>query len=313
MVGAPTQLAFGDRKFYAKGLFGILHSPLLTMEQEFSRAYSWTDWTGKTYTLQEEWAYVNGRARAQKVGKEWRDLKNGGKEPEAFRDEVNEMIRRRRAEGGCVMLPHWRLTLQEVLSIRLYTGPAYEPLNNFVRSIRTLASELRELMLASPLTFAQTVYHIESGVRTLSAVAETRGGMTLFRGLAGKLPDGFFDPDQMGIICLTEPAMLSTSTKEDEAIQYCLDKPIGPYWLMKILPGQEDDTGFHNGADVAALSQYAKEAEVLFPPLTFLVVQTDAAGSAMKETRKGRASTSEDGALGEEKNYTVIEMKPTFI
>ena len=41
--------------------------------------------------------------------------------------------------------------------------------------------------------------------------------------------------------------------------------------LWKIQPSTERDDGYHYGADIAILSQFAAEDEVLFPPCTMLI------------------------------------------
>ena len=42
--------------------------------------------------------------------------------------------------------------------------------------------------------------------------------------------------------------------------------------LWQLLTGREDERGFHSGANVSMLSQFAAEEEELFPPLTMLRV-----------------------------------------
>ena len=42
--------------------------------------------------------------------------------------------------------------------------------------------------------------------------------------------------------------------------------------LWEVQPSPESDAAFHYGADISLLSQFAEEAEVLFPPCTYCVV-----------------------------------------
>ena len=42
--------------------------------------------------------------------------------------------------------------------------------------------------------------------------------------------------------------------------------------LWELKPQPQSDVAFHRGADIAMLSQFAAEEEVLFPPCTMLVV-----------------------------------------
>ena len=76
----------------------ILSAPVMSMAAEFARQMVWTDWRGATYSLAEEWEYVNGPA-ARRVGGApaahasahtgVRDENNGGKLPSDFAAEVN--------------------------------------------------------------------------------------------------------------------------------------------------------------------------------------------------------------------------------
>ena len=103
---------------------------MAVLEQEFSRDYRWKDWKGVSYRLVDEYAYVCGPA-AKKEGctPGTRDANNDGTTLDEFVAEVNEKIRARRALGHGAMLPeaHAFLTREEVIGIRLYSGPAYQP------------------------------------------------------------------------------------------------------------------------------------------------------------------------------------------
>ena len=111
--------------------------------QEFSRDTMWTNWKGKSYTLRGEWAYVTGTARSKEgCTPRTRDANNVGKTPEDFLALGNKWIRARRAEGVGVLMPesHALLTLDEVLAVRLYSGPCYQPLNAFLRQVVATSS-----------------------------------------------------------------------------------------------------------------------------------------------------------------------------
>ena len=74
--------------------------------------------------------------------------------------------------------------------IRLYSGPAYQPINEFLRTIGKLSGLHREAYAQHPsLTFAATVGHICRAIRKLAAVArpDEMGG-ALYRGVRGELP-----------------------------------------------------------------------------------------------------------------------------
>ena len=68
-----------------------------------------------------------------------------GKGPQQFQQEANDRIQQRRAEGHGVALGERDalLALDEVLAVRLYSGPSYQPINAFLRAIATLQGDFR--------------------------------------------------------------------------------------------------------------------------------------------------------------------------
>ena len=106
---------------------------------------------------------------------------------------------------------HALLTLDEVLAVRLYSGPAFQPLNSFLRQIATLHGATRtELARHSALTFAATVGHVCSAIRKLAAVATaSEARAPVFRGVRGALPKGFFEPDAHGAVGSTGPRTMA--------------------------------------------------------------------------------------------------------
>jgi hypothetical protein len=140
--------------------------------QEFGRDIEWTDWADKTYSLRSEWSYVNGPAirRTGCTPGVRDDLNEGmlpgliqcmqhslciryslladgactvcdtGMLPSDFVRVANEAIIAGRAAGrGVTVLEdedeerRALLTLDEVLALRLYSGPAFQPINEFLR------------------------------------------------------------------------------------------------------------------------------------------------------------------------------------
>ena len=97
------------------------------------------------------WEYVLGKAFVITSASGTRDAGNEGKTVEDFLSEMNEHIRSRRlrieserlssggttSEAGMMLLPeeHAYLTREEIIALRLYTGPAYQPINAFFRRI----------------------------------------------------------------------------------------------------------------------------------------------------------------------------------
>ena len=103
------------------------------------------------------------------------------------------------------------------------------------------------------------------------------------------------------MVCATELALLSTSEAIDTPLAYL---GLGRNVMWRLLGSAEDDAGYHMGADVAMLSQFDSEKEVLFPPLTMLSVLPSAAddGSFQVEEKT-------DG----EKTYQCITCRATFV
>ena len=99
LCGSVTTLQYANRIAYVDGLDDILAKPVLTMELEFDRDFTWIDWKGVHYELRKEWAYVCGPADPKKgCTPGTRDEGNRGRTPEDFLEIVNKFIQDRRAE-----------------------------------------------------------------------------------------------------------------------------------------------------------------------------------------------------------------------
>ena len=117
---------------------------------------------------------------------------------------------------GIVLLPR-PLTTEEVISVRLYTGPAYQPINGFLRQIANLSGEHRTRLARDVrLTYACTVRHVCDGIRKLAAVATAEElAAPLYRGVRGELPNAFWFPDEQGMVIATDAAFMSTSVARE--------------------------------------------------------------------------------------------------
>ena len=82
----------------------------------------------------------------------------------------------------------------------------------------------------------------------------------------------------------------------------------------------EDGGGYHAGADVSMLSQFPEEKEILFPPLTMLMVHmrsvatggttsSTAGGSSEERAVRDRVKLQTDKGM---RRYTKIIVTPTF-
>ena len=80
------------------------------------------------------------------------------------------------------------LSRDEVLAVRLYSGPAYQPINSYLRQVAALQGRHRAALASDPaLTFAQTCRHLAAAVRKLAAVATAEElAAPLWRGVRGE-------------------------------------------------------------------------------------------------------------------------------
>lgn len=307
-------LQYGSRDQFVRGLDDILARPSLSMAQEFARDHSWLDWRGAAYSLRGEWAYVNGPAACTPgCTPGTRDANNDGKMPRQFQDEANALIRSRRAEGCGVAMGERDafLTLDEVLAVRLYSGPSYQPINAFLRAVATLRGDFRTgLAEHAGLTFAATVRCIIQAIRKLSAITTPAEACEpLWRGVRGELPPSFWLPDKAGMVAAVDMAFMSTSRNRQTPIDYMGE---GDNVLWALQAQAESDAGYHRGADIGLLSQFAAEAEVLFPPCTMLTVQSSSkreSVSAPDGAPRGGAPMLQEG----DRRFLSIEVLPTFV
>jgi hypothetical protein len=203
--------------------------------------------------------------------------------------------------------------------VRLYSGPAYQPINNYLRQLANLTGEYRKRVAQhAALSFSATVGHLYSAIRKLAAVASAEElAAPLYRGVRGELPRRFWVADLQGLVCATDTAFMSTSRNYHTPVDYMASSGTNVLWVLQ--PQPETDTAFHRGADIGMLSQFAAEQEVLFPPCTLMVVQP----SSLPQKGRPRAGAQGDGVdelptggtWVEErgKRYLRIEVLPSFV
>jgi hypothetical protein len=144
-----------------------------------------------------------------------------------------------------------RLSEAEVVAIRLYTTLAYSFLNDPLRDDDRYNQ-------SRPCPLPVTTYFATSGIRKLRALQVDSGEIVLWRGMRNlEVADGFMEKGG------TELAFMSTTRDLAVAVRYCLSPKS---LLFKLIVPSFMTTG----ADVQWLSAYPDEAEILFPPLTFL-------------------------------------------
>lgn len=304
LCSAATALSYGDRRVFVEGFDALVPSkPPLAMEMEYDRDMSWVDWCGVQYYLRTEWSYVNGPAETKEdCTPGIRDNGNDGLTVEDFCAIVREHISGRRADGCGLAMPEAAayLTREEVLAVRLYSGPAYLPINNYLRQIAACTGSHRQALASHPLhTFAATCQHLSSAVRKLSAVATADElSAPLYRGVRGELKRSFWLPDEQGVVCAVDTAFMSCSRARNTPIGYMAE--VGPNVLWELQPAPESDAAFHCGADIGLLSQFSSEQEVLFPPCTMLTVRGAAGSGGVETVEMGRS-------------FIVVTVQPAFV
>mmetsp|Transcript_28961 Transcript_28961/g.69542 ORF Transcript_28961/g.69542 Transcript_28961/m.69542 type:complete len:1427 (-) Transcript_28961:999-5279(-) len=156
------------------------------------------------------------------------------------------------------------LCREEIVALRLYTGPMYMKYNTVLRGFPKQA--IRAL---KGNRYTTTIHAVVSGLLKLQAVTVVPSGHKVYRGMSGmRLPDQFWNKDEFGCRGGVEFGLLSTTTKREVAMQYAGDgaQPM----IFEISVGQVD-----RGASLSWISQYADEEEILFPPLSNLEVTGD--------------------------------------
>jgi len=141
---------------------------------------------------------------------------------------------------------------EEIIGLRLYTGPSFMYINGSLRQVRPNSA------------CSNVIYAICSGLTKLSTVASTPDGRNLYRGLGGmRLPPEFWPEDGAKGGC--ERAFLSTTTDMEVAIFYLGGKVLPTIFLIEC-------RAVDKGACIFWLLQFPEEDEVLMPPRSFLEV-----------------------------------------
>ena len=152
------------------------------------------------------------------------------------------------------------LSEAELVAMRLYTTSAFQFMNGPLRDDERYGRD-------EPCPLPVTTYFAQSGIRKLRALhvptgpgglSAEAGEVTLWRGMRNlEVADEFMKHGG------TELAFMSTTKELGVAVRYCLSKQS---LLFKIV----SDGFMTMGADVQWLSVFPDEAEILYPPLTYL-------------------------------------------
>ena len=155
---------------------------------------------------------------------------------------------------------------EEVISLRLYTGPMYTKYNLVLRAAGDWAPDSIKkdyAALCKRNKYTTTLHVINSAVVKMGKL--TQAG-TVYRGISGGvLPDEFWESNEFGVCGGIEYAFMSTTQDREVAFAYAKGNRLAT--ILEIRMGMVD-----RGASVEWLSQYPSEREILFAPLTGLEV-----------------------------------------
>jgi len=161
------------------------------------------------------------------------------------------------------------LMWEEILALRLYSGPMYMKYNSLLRG---LPHDMLQKLKGNKYT--TTIHLILSGILKLSKVQRIPQDRLVYRGLGGrKLPKMFYMRDESGCRGGVEAGFMSTTTSKQVALKYS-----GVGQLPENLQTRnniifEIELGkMSMGADIKEVSQYPGESEILFTPLTHLEI-----------------------------------------
>jgi len=204
------------------------------------------------------------------------------------------MLLRRMAQQNRKLEAGGNATLNdfEVVGGRLYTGPLFVKYNGVLRGLDSPVSYLKNDMVSLVTAkevcekyqgtapkwmpangelkydevrkllnmYTTTIHVINSCIVKMGKLTEAK---PVYRGMSGRLfPPSFWRKNAQGVMGGVEYAFMSTTPNRSVAYQYSQD----PYGIVvEIKQGMID-----RGAEIAWLSQYPHEAEVLFAPLAGL-------------------------------------------
>lgn len=258
-------LVYGERSHFMKNISEYIgpcpgsdgrghidHSILMAaVKREFSRNLKWTDRFATTEEHKDGYAPDHYSAPEQ-----WRTACG-----------VLDELRSKPEAAG----------LHDVflVALRLYTMPAYAPVNTFLRAVCMAEPAARAPMLAPDSTWAAFAWAILQGFAALGPGLHTGGTPDpmpdVYRGIDMPLAPEFFIPDERGMMSAMEYAFTSSSLKPGVADGFAATG--GAAVKFHIHQCVCDAAGFHSGIELDWISPFP-EAEVLFPPFTLFRVMS---------------------------------------
>ena len=164
------------------------------------------------------------------------------------------------------------LLLEEVIALRLYTGPMFELYNGLLRAYgntpRGIVPPYALVGAGQDVTgrFTTTLHVLNSGVLKL---ARLQPAIQVYRGISSmKLPTAFTKENQQNVRGGVEYGFMSTTTDERVAMTFATNGDTSSASTLVVAKmGMVD-----RGATLDWLSQYPHEQEILLPPLTAMEV-----------------------------------------
>ena len=148
---------------------------------------------------------------------------------------------------------------EEIIGLRLYTGPLFVKTNRVLRS----ASRSKE-----DNNYGNVIHAIVSGISKLAKVSGIPEGRMVYCGVGGmRLPKRFYEEDETGARGGVERAFRSTTTAREVAINYACacGREMATLFCIQV-------DAVNKGACISHVSQFPEEEEVLMPPGSYLEV-----------------------------------------
>jgi Leucine-rich repeat (LRR) protein len=263
--GDSFTFRYGGMEQYHGGLEALIGNPdprvgeamrWEHMESPFGCAEYECWWTGKTTACKEYEYVVHGVANESETLNGRRESGNHGRPLQSFVDSTEAQ-----AAG---------LKQEEVIALRLYTGPMYVWYNYLLRyrhayNPTAYQSPFDDYKLdESDFPFRTTLHVLNSAIIKLS---RTQRAEKVYRGTKGGcLPPQFWEPNEQNVRGGIELGFMSTTTERKVAMSYAKAE-IKPSIVFEMQMGMID-----RGAPLQWCSQFPNEAEILFAPLTGLEV-----------------------------------------
>ena len=262
----PKFFVFADPRFFRDGLPGLYKAKEIdpdtlhrSIRQEFEACENGRWLPELRYVVEEEAVeqYPSSKGKSP-VGQPWleaaytRDYRRAGKRLEDFWREQPALSRRGKSGEGD---SEHELTMAEVATLRLYSGPLYKPWNDWLRwgeeGDSTWATSLAVLYTA-----VLKLSHDTKSATVFRAVKES----------ALELPESFLRAGQGVLSGGVEKGFMSSSKEVSTACSYSgrADEAASIFQMKFDLASR--------GADLHWVSQFPEEHELLYPPCTSLTV-----------------------------------------